>query len=423
MNMKMVFEEELRPAINVCGEFNLRILVHTTNIDKNGRYLTEMKDGNLSYSNPEFIIFLDSERRFNEFSWDTSGSYAEQIKPKPTFETIKEINDWFKSNEQQNVSFKWQLGMKMLDEVKYHSLEGEELDEYVRSVFNKTLNGRSFYRASNSNDNNPLDIVEWIVEDVILEDIENLPFFQHFVEVKANTYGGVVEWYSDKDSVLSTSAFAGNHYDVNCINIKEEYYTIQREWVYFDIFKDIELFLSGDVSLESIKGKIHNKVYEYVSDRMCFDFQNLLECFNDHESQHLGIVSFKNDGESLESLCNKVKEYNQCDKLIIAGSRTALQKLAAIILEESICYVNETIAEWNGNKIMLIPTWDMKDVLFVLGDAENRKPIKFEFVGDTRTKLGGSDWLSDSISDFIAQTCLSAAVLVSNGYGVFTFDK
>ena len=100
MNMKMVFEEELRPAINVCGEFNLRILVHTTNIDKNGRYLTEMKDGNLSYSNPEFIIFLDSERRFNEFSWDTSGSYAEQIKPKPTFETIKEINDWFKSNEQ-----------------------------------------------------------------------------------------------------------------------------------------------------------------------------------------------------------------------------------------------------------------------------------------------------------------------------------
>ena len=99
MNMEMVLKEELRPAIYTGSDFYLKVLVHTTNKDKNGYYLTEMKDGSLAYSDPRHMIFLDSEKEFNEFSWNTGGSYVEQLKQLPTFETIKEVISWLNDND------------------------------------------------------------------------------------------------------------------------------------------------------------------------------------------------------------------------------------------------------------------------------------------------------------------------------------
>ena len=98
MNMKMILEEELRPAIQFCDDFNLKVLVHTTNQSRGGWYLTEMKDGNLAYTPPDTMVFLDSEQKFNEFAWDTSKLYSKNIDLKPTFETIKEIEDWSRNN-------------------------------------------------------------------------------------------------------------------------------------------------------------------------------------------------------------------------------------------------------------------------------------------------------------------------------------
>lgn len=70
MNMKMILEEELRPAINVYHDE--RVLVHTTKTDKDGRVLCETlnEGGYCYYTHPTSLRFLDSEEKFNQFAWD-----------------------------------------------------------------------------------------------------------------------------------------------------------------------------------------------------------------------------------------------------------------------------------------------------------------------------------------------------------------
>ena len=303
----------------------------------------------------------------------------------------------------------------------YYNLEGEELDEYVRSAFNKTLKGKSFYQACRANNIELFGIIEYMIEEIIFEDVEMSQFFDDFVEVKNRIYGDITGWYSCEDSILSVSRFAGNHYDTNCARLKaSEGYTLPSEWVYVDIQEELEKFMSGVSSLEYVKNKICHVINKHIQDRIYMNLQNMLE-YSKPEYQRFGILSFESNGQEqdLESLCDIVKKHNKCSKCIIAGSRNSLLKLTGELFDET----SETITEWNGNKIMCIPTLtngsDFDNKLLVFGDTGYNKPIKFDFIGDTRVKFMEP---TESMSYFVVQTCICSGALVPNGYGVFTFN-
>lgn len=88
-----------------------------------------------------------------------------------------------------------------------------------------------------------------------------------------------------------------------------------------------------------------------------------------------------------------------------------------------------TIGEWEGNKLMVIPqvlkagTFELaldNDVLFIMGG--DVKPIKLEFIGDTRTQEVKDGRINNDMSmELQVQTALAMAMMLPKAFGCFNF--
>jgi hypothetical protein len=88
-----------------------------------------------------------------------------------------------------------------------------------------------------------------------------------------------------------------------------------------------------------------------------------------------------------------------------------------------------SIGDWEGNKLMVIPqtlksgTFELAlndSQLFIMGG--DVKPIKLEFIGDTRSDMDttGKKY-NDQTVDIQVQTLMGMGLVLSPYFGVFTF--
>ena len=88
-----------------------------------------------------------------------------------------------------------------------------------------------------------------------------------------------------------------------------------------------------------------------------------------------------------------------------------------------------SIGDWEGNKLMIIPqtlksgTFELAlddSKLFIMGG--DVKPIKLEFIGDTRTDMDttGKKY-NDMTVDIQLQTFMGIGLMLPQYFGVFTF--
>ena len=150
-------------------------------------------------------------------------------------------------------------------------------------------------------------------------------------------------------------------------------------------------------------------------------------------------VEFSKNGNSEEAvgqLCDLVQAAGGYGSLTIAGTKAALRKLAGIIPDKYFADSQREakantgiIGEWEGNKLMVIPqvlkpnTFELaldENVLFVMG--ADVKPIKLEFVGDTRTQEVKDGRINNDMSlELQVQTCLAIAMMLPQAFGKFEF--
>ena len=122
--------------------------------------------------------------------------------------------------------------------------------------------------------------------------------------------------------------------------------------------------------------------------------------------------------------------------LTIAGTKAALRKLGAVVPDKYFADSQKeakaatgSIGEWEGNKLMVIPqvlkqgTFELaldNDVIFILGG--DNKPIKLEFIGDTRTQeVRDGRVNNDMTMELQVQTCFGLAMLLPEAMGMFKF--
>ena len=307
-----------------------------------------------------------------------------------------------------------------------------DLENYLREkINNDILKGATLYQAYRRNNIVLFEIIEEIVNLTISNDLIEIPFIDNFVEVKNRHLGDKTAWYSEGKTYLSVASFAGNHWDTNreALDAGEEF-TLPKEWVYIHVYDELERFLLGITSFEKFTDVIYKSFNKYIKERVYMQFQNVMDVVPTEFTKN------GNSEEAVGQLCDLVQAAGGYGSLTIAGTKAALRKLAGIVPDKYFADSQKEakantgiIGEWEGNKLMVIPqvlkpnTFELaldENVLFVLG--ADVKPIKLEFIGDTRTqevKDGGIN--NDMTLELQVQTCLAIAMMLPQAFGKFEF--
>ena len=307
-----------------------------------------------------------------------------------------------------------------------------DLEDYLRDkINNDILKGATLYQAYRRNNITLFEIIEEIVNLTISNDFMEIPFIENFVEFKNRALGDKTAWYSEGKSYLSVVSFAGNHWDTNreALEAGEEF-TLPKEWVYIHVYDELERFLLGIASLERLTDVIYRSFNKYIKERIYMQFQNIMTALPSE------FTANGNSEEAVGNLCDLVQAAGGYSSLTIAGTKAALRKLGAVIPDKYFASSQKeakastgSIGEWEGNKLMVIPqvlkqgTFELaldNDVIFILGG--DNKPIKLEFIGDTRTQeVRDGRVNNDMTMELQVQTCFGLAMLLPEAMGMFKF--
>lgn len=331
------------------------------------------------------------------------------------------------SNEEQKV-YNLALDLARNDFSVSGDVSKRDLEESLRNTINNDiLQGKTLFQAYRRNKLVLFEIIEEIVTTAIGENILDSPFIDTFVEVKNRALGDNTAFYSE-GGMLSVASFAGNHWDTNrqSIDLGEEF-TLPKEWYYIHVYDELERFLLGVASLDKLVDKVYKAINKYIQDRIYAQFQNVAN------SVPAEFTASGNTEEAIGNLCDLVQAAGGYNSLTIAGTKSALRKLAGMVPDKMFAdsqkeakAASGSIGEWEGNKLMVIPqtlksgtfetALDNKK-LFIMG--ADVKPIKLEFIGDTRTVEYDSQQTNDMTQGLQIQTQIGMGLLLPPAFGMF----
>ena len=308
----------------------------------------------------------------------------------------------------------------------------KDLENYLRNKINDDiLKGATLYQAYRRNNTVLFEIIEEIVNITISNDFVEIPFVDNFVEFKNRALGDKTAWYSEGQSYVTVASFAGNHWDTNreALDAGEEY-TLEKEWVYIHVYEEFERFLLGITSLERLTDVIYKSFNKYIKERTYVMFQSIMDVVPAE------FTANGNSEEAVGDLCDLVQAAGGYSNLTIAGTRAALRKLGAIVPDKYFADSQKeakastgTIGEWEGHKLMVIPqvikqgTFELEldnDVVFIMGG--DVKPIKVEFIGDTRTQNVTDHRVNNDMTyDLQVQTLFGMGFELPSAFGMFKF--
>lgn len=308
----------------------------------------------------------------------------------------------------------------------------KDLENFLRDkINNDILKGATLFQAYRRNNIVLFEIIEEVVNLTISNDLIEIPFIDNFVEFKNRAFGDKTAWYSEGKTYLSVASFAGNHWDTNREQLDAgEEFTLPKEWCYIHIYDELERFLLNLASFERFTDVIYRSFNKYVKERIYMQFQNVMDVVPKEFSAN------GNDVDAVRNLCDLVQTAGGYGSLTIAGTKGALRKLTNLIPDKYFANSHREavintgyIAEWEDSRLMVIPqvlkpnTLELAlndDVIFVMGG--DVKPIKFEFIGDTRTQEVRDGRINNDMSmELQVQTCFGIGMMLPEVFGKFTF--
>lgn len=308
----------------------------------------------------------------------------------------------------------------------------KDLEDYLRNkINNDILKGATLFQAYRRNNITLFEIIEEIVNITISNDVIDCPFVDNFVEFKNRALGDKTAWYSEGKTFLSVASFAGNHWDTNRESLDAgEEFTLPKEWVYVHVYDELERFLLNITGLEKLTDVVYRSFNKYIKDRLFVQFQNVMTVVPSEFS------ASGNSEEAVGALCDLVQAAGGYSSLTIAGTKGALRKLANIVPDKMFATSQReakastgSIGEWEGNRLMPIPqvlkpgTFELAlddSTIFILGG--DVKPIKLEFVGDTRTQeVTDGRVNNDMTMELQVQTAFGIGMMLPSAFGCFHF--
>mgnify|MGYP003310172605 CR=1 FL=1 len=203
-----------------------------------------------------------------------------------------------------------------------------------------------------------------------------------------------------------------------CDNYEEDYINSIDEENFikiYNLFKEYDFYFIEDIIIYCLE------VFEYDIDDVRSKILKLKEKLGPGFVYEIG-----NNLNYLENVRDVMKE-NAPGKPHIAGSHLEGPYFADSQKEAKAG--TGTIGEWEGKRLMVIPqvikegTFNLaldNDTLFIMGG--DVKPIKVEFIGDTRTQeVRDGRVNNDMTMELQVQTCFGMGMMLPEAFGLFRF--
>ena len=314
-----------------------------------------------------------------------------------------------------------------------YSLEGgvtkKELENHLRESINKDIfGGLNFKQALRRHKNTVYEVMEQITDIVVGENVLKSAFVEQFVEVKNRVFGDRTDWVTQGDSLLTVASFAGNHWDTNRQSFDSgDKFTLPSEWAFIHVYMEFERFMLGIDSFEKLTNAITKSFEAFINERVFAQFHNIASAVPAE------FVYSGNDEDAILGLCEKLEVFGGYNNMTICGTQGALRKLGNILPIELIPdalkeqrALNGAYGVWNGYNLMRIPQVKKNDAfelaldnnkLFIIG--ADTKPIKLEYIGDTRAKMIDDEHVNNDLTlDLQVQTKFALGTLLPRYFGV-----
>ena len=276
------------------------------------------------------------------------------------------------------------------------------MDDVMRDRFNKDiLHGEKYnYRTYRKYKNDIFEILETVLDQTLPEGWSENEFFNRFVETVRVDLGDKNEFYAEDNGNFIVSKFSGNHWDT----IRERMdmgksFSIETSWWEVHFYNEFERFMKNIDSWTKLLDKARKSFLQAFQSAVYVAFTNISDLVPDGFTGH-GALSTDTERDELLTLLDKVSAANNGVKPVIVGTGAALRKLQKNIDENWIPNSakeerqrNGVISSWEGYDLMPIPqvfkqgTFDfaLSSTRLILL-ANNAKPIKFVYEGDSRLK-------------------------------------
>ena len=314
-----------------------------------------------------------------------------------------------------------------------YSLEGgltkKDLENHLRETINNDIfGGLTFKQALRRNKNTVYEVMEQITDIVVGENVLKSAFVDQFVDVKNRAFGDRTDWVTEGDSLLTVASFAGNHWDTNRQSFDSgEKFTLPSEWAFIHVYMEFERFMLGIESFDKLTTAITKSFEAFINERVFAQFHNIASAVPAE------FVYNGNSEDAILELCEKLEVFGGYNNMIICGTQAALRKLDGVIPEVMIAdsqkenrALTGSFGVWNGYKLMRIPQVKKNDAfelaldnnkLFVIG--ADTKPIKLEYIGDTRAKMIDDEHVNNDLTlDLQVQTKFALGTLLPSYFGV-----
>ena len=315
-----------------------------------------------------------------------------------------------------------------------YSLEGgltkNDLENHLRDTINNSIFqcGLKPRQALRRNKNLVYEVMEEMVDIVVAENILKSAFIDQFVEVKNRVLGDRTDWVTEGDSILTVASFAGNHWDTNRQFFDSgEKFTLGSEWAFIHVYMEFERFLLGIDSWDKLTTAITKSFEQFINERIFAQFHGIASAVPSE------FIYQGNDEDTILELCEKLEVFGGYNNMTICGTQAALRKLGNILpielLPETLKEqraLNGAYGVWNGYTLMRIPQVKKNDAfelaldnnkLFIIGT--DSKPIKLEYIGDSRTKMIDDEHVNNDLTlDVQVQTKFAIGTLLPEYFGV-----
>lgn len=279
--------------------------------------------------------------------------------------------------------------------------DAKSVDNQIRDrIKNDVMEGSEFnYRSFRKYKNDLYEILEVTLDQTIPEGFNDNEFFERFVETIRVDLGDINEFYSEDNSLLTVSKFAGNHWDT----IRERFdvgtsFSIPTGWYDVHFYNEFERFMKKLDSWTKLIDKARKSFLQFFQNNAYVIFSNLGDELPT-EFVGNGALSTETEKEAFLAIADKVATETG-KKVTVVGSLQALRKLQGKIEDN---WIPESLREerarkgvistYEGLELLVLPqvfkagTFDFElstDKILLV--ASNAKPIKFVFEGKSRMK-------------------------------------
>ncbi|MBQ3543548.1 MAG: hypothetical protein IJA34_00950 [Lachnospiraceae bacterium] len=279
--------------------------------------------------------------------------------------------------------------------------DAKSVDDQIRNrIKNDVMNGAEFdYRSFRKYKNDIYEVLEVTLDQTLPEGWNDNEFFNRYVETIRVDLGDINEFYSENNSLLTVSKFAGNHWDT----IRERFdigtsFSIPTGWYDVHFYNEFERFMKGVDSWIKLIDKARKSFLQFFQNAAYVAFSNLGDELPEGFVGNGALISDTEKDAFLEIADRVATDTGK--KVTFVGSVQALRKLQGKIednwIPESLREErakNGVISTYEGYELLVLPqvfkagTFDFElSTDKILMVASNAKPIKFVFEGKSRMK-------------------------------------